>query len=185
MQRHGGIFQRCQLIQNQTNGGLTSARNTAFSRSDAPWCFVLDADNFLQPSALERCLSLAEQSDNLCAVIHPWIAIQQEQNNNTLMRQGLHGLAVWQKERFLHGNHIDAMALVRRAAWEHVGGYTHIPEGWEDFDFWCCLIEAGWHGVCLPQVVCNYVVHNKSMLRQHQHQSALAVPVAATTASLA
>ena len=68
------------------------------------------------------------------------------------------------KGTLLHGNHIDAMALVRRAAWEHVGGYTHIPEGWEDFDFWCCLIEAGWHGVCMPQVVCNYVVHSKSML---------------------
>ena len=25
------------------------------------------------------------------------------------------------------------MALIRRQAWQHVGGYSHIPDGWEDF----------------------------------------------------
>ena len=73
-------------------------------------------------------------------------------------------MALWQRDKFLEGNHIDAMALIRRSAWKGVGGYTHIPGGWEDFDFWCNLIEAGYHGICMPQVVCNYVVHDASML---------------------
>jgi len=164
MENHGQRFQHCRLIQHRENGGLASARNTAFSAAEADWCFVLDADNFLQTAALERCLSLARHCSNQCAVVHPWIAVEQELHNNSRERHGLHGLALWQRERFLQGNHIDAMALVRREAWQQVGGYTHIPGGWEDFDFWCCLIEAGWHGICLPQVVCNYVVHNQSML---------------------
>ena len=164
MERYGQQFQHCRLIQHRENGGLASARNTAFSAANASWCFVLDADNYLKPAALERCLSLAQHCNDQCAVVHPWIGIEQEQHDKTLQRQGLHGVALWQRERFLEGNHIDAMALVRHAAWEQVGGYTHIPGGWEDFDFWCCLIEAGWYGVCLPQVVCSYVVHNQSML---------------------
>ena len=101
---------------------------------------------------------------HLSNVVHPWIAIEYEQNDKEMERGGLHGLALWQRGKFLEGNHIDAMALIRRSAWEEVGGYTDIPGGWEDFDFWCCLIEAGYHGICMPQVVCSYVVHNASML---------------------
>ena len=47
----------------------------------------------------------------------------------------------WQRQRLAFENHVDAMALVRRSAWESVGGYTHIEGGWEDYDFWCKLVE--------------------------------------------
>ena len=57
----------------------------------------------------------------------------------------------------------NAMTLVRREAWQAIGGYTHIPGGWEDFDFWCSLIDAGWHGVLCPQVLATYTSHNSSM----------------------
>ena len=164
MQHYGLQFGTCRLIGHNKNGGLAAARNTAFAVSHADWCFVLDADNLLHPSALERSLKLAMHCSDKTAVVHPWIAVEAETANKQLLRKGLHGLAIWQRERFLHGNHIDAMALIRRAAWADIGGYTHIPGGWEDFDFWCCLIEAGWLGVCLPQVICSYVVHQESML---------------------
>ena len=68
--------------------------------------------------------------------------------------------------QFLQGNMIDAMALVRRQAWQDVGGYTHIPGGWEDFDFWCKLIDAGWHGVLCPERLATYYRHSSSMLQQ-------------------
>jgi glycosyltransferase involved in cell wall biosynthesis len=164
MERHGAAFHSCTLLQHQANGGLAAARNTAFAAARADWCFVLDADNLLHPPALEACLALAEHTNASAAVIHPWIAREREHAHGQRRREGLHGIALWQRERFLHGNHIDAMALVRRSAWQAVGGYVHIPGGWEDFDFWCCLIEAGWHGVCLPQTLCSYVVHSQSML---------------------
>jgi len=164
MDNHGRQFHSCRLLQHARNGGLASARNTAFMQAQAAWCFVLDADNLLHPSALEASLAVADHSGEKTAVVHPWIALEVEQSNSHRNRLGLHGIAHWQRERFLHGNHIDAMALVRRSAWASVGGYSHIPGGWEDFDFWCCLIEAGWHGVCLPQTVCSYVVHHGSML---------------------
>ena len=51
------------------------------------------------------------------------------------------------------------MALVRHSAWESVGGYSHIPGGWEDFDFWCKLIDADYHGVLCPQVLATYRLH--------------------------
>ena len=164
MQRFGPDFWHCRLIRHNTNGGLAAARNTAFQHANSEWCFVLDADNLLQPNALSNCLKLALETSEECAVVHPWIAVEREQQNQIHQRGGLHGLALWQRDKFLKGNHIDAMAMIRRSAWKGVGGYTHIPGGWEDFDFWCNLIEAGYHGICMPQVVCSYVVHDASML---------------------
>ena len=160
----GREFHSAALVQHQRNAGLAAARNTAFAEAQADWCFVLDADNLLHPSALLSCLQVAEQCDSHTAVVHPLIALDSEQSTGAHQREGLHGIALWQRQRFVHGNHIDAMALVRRTAWAELGGYRHIPGGWEDFDFWCCLIEAGWHGVSLPRVVASYIAHSESML---------------------
>jgi hypothetical protein len=69
----------------------------------------------------------------------------------------------WQHQAFRHGNVIDAMALVRCRAWQAVGGYSHIDGGWEDFDFWCKLIDANFHGVLCPRVLARYHTHGDSM----------------------
>jgi len=55
------------------------------------------------------------------------------------------------------------MALIRKTHWEQVGGYSHIPAGWEDYDFWCKLIGAGLHGVLCPQRLAIYNRHDTSM----------------------
>ena len=49
------------------------------------------------------------------------------------------------------GNYIDA-ALVRRKAWEVVGGFHHIQGGWEDFDFWCRFVECGLSAQQIPKL---------------------------------
>lgn len=167
LEQHGQRFQRALLLQHQTNGGLASARNTAFRHAQAPWCFVLDADNSLEAMAVSHCLQLAEAADPETAVIHPLISKQQSQDMPTTMHLAhdtLLSALSWQRQQFQQRNPIDAMALVRRSAWEAVGGYQHIPGGWEDYDFWCCLIDADFHGIICPEILANYTVHCSSML---------------------
>ena len=65
------------------------------------------------------------------------------------------------------------MALIRREAWQRMGGYTHIEVGWDDFDFWCKLVEAGCHGVQCSHLLGAYRSHASSMTahftrRQHR-----------------
>jgi len=43
----GSPFARLLLLRHGRNAGLATARNTAFAAAQAPWCFVLDADNAL------------------------------------------------------------------------------------------------------------------------------------------
>ena len=162
MQRHAGRFERCLLLKHATNAGLAAARNTAFQASKAPWCFVLDADNALFPQAVQSCMELADQSSASVAVVHPLVAVEAEAGRADEQRS-LVGLASWQNDRFRAGNYIDAMALVRRSAWEAVGGYTHIEGGWEDYDFWCKLVESGFHGMQCPSIQAVYRSHSDSM----------------------
>ena len=162
MQQHRFRFARLQLLQHKLNAGLATARNTAFAAAYSSWCFVLDADNKLMPEAVQDCLAIAQQGDAQLAVVHPLIRVEAE--------RGLHddqnlliGMASWQVEKFVDGNYIDAMALVRCSAWKDVGGYTHIAGGLEDFDFWCKLVEAGWHGQQCSKILATYCRHKNSM----------------------
>ena len=158
----GHPFVRVMLLCHRQNAGLAAARNTAFAHSQAPWCFVLDADNALFPDAVAGCLQLADPSDPQLAVVHPLLLVESEPGRSDDQRT-LVSSASWQRERLSSGNEVDAMALVRRSAWDMVGGYTHIEGGWEDYDFWCKLVEAGYHGLQCPRILAVYRSHAESM----------------------
>ena len=194
LERHGDRFARALLLQHEVNGGLAATRNTAFAAAEAPWCFVLDADNHLLPTAVAQCLAVADCATATTAVVHPLVALAYERPDP--YPRALLSHQSWQRDYLRTGNYVDAMALVRRSAWQQVGGYTHIPGGWEDFDFWCTLIDAGLHGVLCPQRLAVYTVHTKSMaaiytrrlerplsrLLQHRHPW-LRLPLAAEAPS--
>jgi GT2 family glycosyltransferase len=162
LERQASRFCRVQLLRHHTNAGLAAARNTAFSYCTAEWAFVLDADNLLFPEAVSACLEQAQLAPSAVAVVHPLVEVigdgQHGHDGRSLISQ-----LSWQRQAFLHGNVIDAMALVRRRAWQAVGGYSHIEGGWEDFDFWCKLIDANFHGVLCPRILARYHTHGDSM----------------------
>ncbi len=160
--RGGHPFVRLCLLRHAHNAGLAAARNTGFAAAKADWCFVLDADNLLYPDAVAACLALARQGGDGLAVVHPLLAVTAEPGRGDDQRT-LVSTAPWQRDRLSQGNTVDAMALIRRTAWRSVGGYTHIEGGWEDYDFWCKLIEAGFHGVQCPSVLAEYRSHCGSM----------------------
>lgn len=155
-------FVRLQLLRHSRNAGLAAARNTAFAAAQAPWCFVLDAGNALYPDAVAAFLALAEGGIDGLAVVHPLLAVEAEPGRPD-EQLSLVSTAAWQQQRLLRENTVDAMALVRRYAWQAVGGYTHIEGGWQDYDFWCKLIAAGYHGVQCPRLLAVYRSHGGSM----------------------
>ena len=151
-------FQHASLIQHSTNQGLPFTRNTAIRQSESEYVFILDADNEIRPRCLEALLNAARSSeaDFAYSIIEQFGEVQ-----------GLVGTDAWSPTRLARGNYIDAMALLRRNTWEAVGGYRKMKTpGWEDFDFWCRCVEAELHGILVPEILCRYRVHSRSMLRQ-------------------
>ena len=49
------------------------------------------------------------------------------------------------------------------SAWKSVNGYTHIEGWWEDFDFWCNLVDFCFYGIQCPYILDNYRNHSSSM----------------------
>lgn len=156
MERHAGRFDRALLLRHPRNLGLAEARNTAFLAARTDFVFVLDADNSIFPRALARLLESAQAAS--AEVSYSQIAIHGD-------RIGLGHADVWSRHRMRIGNYVDAMALVGRAAWREVGGYSHLEGGWEDFDFWCKLMERGTPAIFVPEILCRYRIHGTSMLR--------------------
>lgn len=179
LNQHGHLFQRALLLRHTRNSGLAAARNTAFQAAQAPWCFVLDADNQLAPDAVRCCLDIAHAAPQSTAVVHPLIERvfhgDVQRNEHETGSTALISGVSWQRQALRHGNVIDAMALIRHEAWHRVGGYSHISQGWEDFDFWCKLAEDGWYGVLCPQRLATYNVHGSSMLTNYTHRHLRAV----------
>jgi glycosyltransferase involved in cell wall biosynthesis len=157
LKAHGGRFASAELLRHERNLGLAPARNTAIGRARSPYVFVLDADNGLYPRALERLYAVVEETGA------PFAYSILERFGD---EQGLLCCEDWSRERLAQGNYIDAMALLRRSTWEAVGGYRQMRfSGWEDYDFWCRCAEAGLDGRALPEILCRYRVHSRSMRR--------------------
>ena len=157
LRQHAGEFNCVTLLKNQQNSNLGRSRNAGVHLCDTEFYLPLDPDNQLLPDCIERSLELLKQTG--AAFAYPTIEMFGDQT-------GKLGECEFNPALFPCGNYIDAMAMVRKACWIAVGGYSALePPGWEDFDFWCKLIEKGFFGVRVPKVIARYRVHGNSMLR--------------------
>ena len=51
--------------------------------------------------------------------------------------------------------------------WADLGGYRELPGlllGWEDWDLWLRIVEAGGHGVLVPEMLGRYRSQGDSMV---------------------
>ena len=148
------------LLAHPVNRGLAAARNAALGWARGEYCFVLDADNELLPHGLEklRAALAADPEANFAYGLHERFTADRT--------SGLANLFPWEPWRFRHGNFIDAMAMIRTSTIRELHGYGTDPRlyGWEDFDLWCRLAEAGGRGVHVPEIVARYRSSEHSML---------------------
>ena len=128
-------FTHAALLKHRMNSGLARAATRDSLFSDARFIMPLDADNMIEPSCLERCLEVINATG--AAAAYPKIRRLGDE-------RGLLNSDHWKPVKFVGGNYIDAMALVRRAAWSAIGGYRRMRAmGWEDFEMWCGFIQHG------------------------------------------
>lgn len=165
MQAHSDRFCRMALIANDINSGLAATRNTSAVYARAPFLFILDADNFIFPSCLERSVqALADSADDVAFVFTQRLIFNDLDPQDCL----LGNLPDWNIPLMTLGNYIDAMVLHKADALRQVGWYTAKPPfdrcGWEDFELWFKYIRAGLRGIKLHQPQIAYRVHGASML---------------------
>ena len=153
-------FNRVLLLRNNSNSGLALTRNVAFDWADSPWVLPLDPDNRLLPECAAACLRVAQASG--AAFAYP--AIQ---------RFGAESFMSW--ARGIYDPTSCAYGQLHRCHGFHracgLGLWSAVTQictrgFWEDFDFWCKLVERGFWGERVPgDPLAEYRVHPASMMQ--------------------
>jgi glycosyltransferase involved in cell wall biosynthesis len=142
-----------------SNRGLPAARNHAAHHASGEFLCALDADDKLAPTWFEKAVRVLDARSDLAFVSH-WLETFGDEH------------WTWQPERcdlpsLLARNAVNGAALVRRNAFDAVGGYDEsMRDGCEDWDFWLRLVERGFEGTIIPEVLFHYRRRADSMSRE-------------------
>ena len=141
-----------------SNRGLPAARNHAAAHASGEFFCALDADDRLAATWFEKAIGVLEGRPNIAFVSH-WLETFGDEH------------WTWKPEQcdlpsLLARNAVNGAAVVRRQAFEAVGGYdASMREGCEDWDFWLRLVERGFEGAIIPEVLFYYRRRLDSMSR--------------------
>ncbi|WP_086636205.1 glycosyltransferase [Acetobacter sp. DsW_059] len=150
---HKKRFYKITFLANAFNQGPSFSRNLAFQHAAGESVFIIDADNTLYPTALEKLYAALNNGQ------FPAVYSQLEEFGE---RRGIGRADIFNPELLKKNNYVDVMALIRKNIWAELGGFTDIDRGWEDYDFWLKFIDHNLEPGYLPEILCRYRVHNKS-----------------------
>jgi len=159
------------LVRKTLNTGLADARNVALKWARGRRVFVLDADNWIYPPCL-AVLNAAMDEHDLAAAYGIIARVEEETGDGVDLISSL----AWSPRRLIEGPYLDAMAMFDRGALVEAGGYSvelidHGWFGWEDYDLWLKLAQAGRTCRLVPRIVAGYRDHRNSMLRRTNRDS--------------
>jgi glycosyltransferase involved in cell wall biosynthesis len=135
---------RVRVIDHKVNSGLSAARNTGFREARAPYVFMLDSDDLIEPTTIEKCALFLECNPAFSFVKGYTVGFAGQQY---LWTRGYHdGAAI------LNENIVTATTMVRRDVHARVGGFDEtIRGGLEDWEFWLRCADHGLWGATIPE----------------------------------
>jgi len=158
VEKLAGVQQPGVRVLRTGNRGLPAARNHAAAHAEGELFCALDADDRLAPRWFERAVETLDAQPRVAFVSHWLETFGDERWTWTPERCDLPAL--------LARNTVNGAAVVRRTAFEAVGGYDErMRGGCEDWDFWLRLVEGGFEGIIVPEVLFYYRRRADSMSR--------------------
>jgi glycosyltransferase involved in cell wall biosynthesis len=140
-----------RLFDTEGKQGAGKARNIGLEQSRAPLVLFLDADDWLQPDALQRMLQAHVDSDGRY-VYSGWLAINGDKV--TVDEPPEYSQTEW----LYQGQHA-VTALIPLEWCKAVGGFDEEIAGWEDWDFFVKLATHGYCGAHVMAPLLSYRQH--------------------------
>jgi glycosyltransferase involved in cell wall biosynthesis len=137
-------------VMRTIHAGLAAARNLAIANTAGAYLCALDADDRLEPRYLEKVVPILDAEPSV-AFASCWLRTFGEEDWEWKPEQCDLPTLLWEDT-------VLTAALVRRQAVLDTGAYdTKMPvQGDEDWDLWLTLVERGYRGVILREVLFNY-----------------------------
>jgi glycosyltransferase involved in cell wall biosynthesis len=127
-------------VIHQANAGLSAARMAGVRATRAPYIFNLDADDLAAPGALGAMAALLDAHPEADVCFGDYL----EFGDTELTRAVPPAIDPF---RLAYTNEYPVTAMFRRQALERVGGWRHLGAGYEDWNLWLALAEAGCTGL--------------------------------------
>jgi glycosyltransferase involved in cell wall biosynthesis len=136
-------------VVRQDNAGPAAARNTAFRHSVGRYICLLDSDDLIEPTFLEKCVWFLESNSNF-GFCNSWSV-------NFGDQEFLWELGFERGSQYLEANSAPPMSVIKRQAFAEAEGFDEtIRFGHEDWDFWLRLASLGHWGHTLPEYLAWY-----------------------------
>lgn len=155
-------------IMRQENQGVSRARNNAIAKAGGKYICCLDADDLIMPTYLEKCAAAmeAERLD----ICYSWVRLFGDED-------GVRVTEPIDPKLLLVRNCVPTCAVFSKRIWERVGGFSPEVEigaedrsigrragglagrGYEDWDLWLSIAEAGGRGKVIPEPLFLYRRH--------------------------
>ncbi len=136
----------------QENHGVSAARNNAAQYARGEYILFLDSDDLLYPDSLEVLKAKLETEGPRAGFAYG--QLQYFGEKDTIFTSQTFDPKALSRE-----NYIQTSALIRRAAFNKVGGFDRGFDLREDWELFIRLWHAGWNGAHLPRPVIKYRKH--------------------------
>lgn len=143
----------------QENAGPGAARNRGIAATTAEWIALLDADDRWRPEKIERQLALI--GDPRTGIVYAGHEVAGKTPPMPPAETDFEVL--WERNRVP-----TSSVLLRRAAWEQVGGFNTRRDliGVEDYNLWLRLAHAGWRLLGVEERLVEYLPSSSSLTSQ-------------------
>ena len=126
----------------QENKGQSSARNLGIRYAKGNYIFVMDSDDYIAPSFIEKSFVNLETNENV-KIVTSFVNIIYENSKAVSKYKPKGGSA----EKMLLNNTAMGSSFFRKKDWEKAGGYDEsMRKGFEDWEFYIRLINTSENG---------------------------------------
>lgn len=149
---------RFKYVRPPENLGLSGARNFGLQNSRGRYIRHLDADDFLDPSAM-NLESSALDADPTIHIVYGHLETVPEDGKRRLDRAGNPTRSGWPPDQYswlqqmAHLNQLPSCVMMRREVLERSGGYRTRMKRQEDAEFWCRVTSLGFRAFKITQAV--------------------------------
>ena len=142
------------FIDNKTNNGVISARNTAIEASHGEYILPLDADDIIEPTYIEKAVKILNENPKI-GIVYCKAKIFGNKEEDW-------DLAPFNKSDILYCNCIFCSALFRKSDFIKAGMYKeNMSCGCEDHDLWLSFVELGLDAYRIDEFLFNYRKYNE------------------------